>query len=305
MSLDPAYLAYPHRRLGYDHDLYGYSALPTRKPLAWPQGKGVATWFVVSLEWFPITPSDKPFRAPGHMQTAYPDYRHYTSREYGTRVGFYRLLDAFAKAGVRVSVACNAAIAERYPQVIADIVAGGHELIAHSTDMNGTIASGLPVEEERALIRHAVSTLEQVSGQKVRGWHSIARSQSFNTVNLLKEAGLDYCVDWVNDEVPWTFSNGLVNIPLNHELSDRQILTVQQQSVDSYAEQVLDAHDWLAGEAGAGQGGRLLPLHLTPYIIGLPYRMDAFERLLADLAARPQTWLATGAEILDSYRSQQ
>jgi peptidoglycan/xylan/chitin deacetylase (PgdA/CDA1 family) len=258
---------------------------------------------VVSLEWFPITPSDKPFRAPGHMQTAYPDYRHYTSREYGTRVGFYRLLDAFAKAGVRVSVAANAAIAERYPQVIADIVAGGHELIAHSTDMNGTIASGLPEDEERALITHAVTALEQVSGRKVRGWHAIARSQSFNTVNLLKEAGLDYCVDWVNDEVPWSFANGVVNVPLNHELSDRQILTVQQQSVDSYAEQVLDAHDWLAAEATA-QGGRLLPLHLTPYIIGLPYRMDAFERLLADLSARPQTWFATGAEILDSYRSQ-
>ncbi len=304
MSLDPGYLAYPERRLGYDHDLYAYSPLPQRQPLAWPGGKGVATWFVVSLEWFPITPGDKPFRAPGHMQTAYPDYRHYTSREYGTRVGFYRLLDAFAKAGVRVSVAANAAIAERYPQVIADIVAGGHELIAHSDDMNGTIASGLPEDEERALIVRAIAALEQSSGQKVRGWHSIARSQSFNTVKLLKEAGLDYCVDWVNDEVPWSFANGLVNIPLNHELSDRQILNVQQQSVDSYAEQVLDAHDWLAAEA-AGHGGRLLPLHLTPYIIGLPYRMDAFERLLTALSKRPETWFATGAEILESYRSQQ
>ena len=96
MSLDPAYLEYPRRRAGYDHDLYAYSAMPTRKPITWPGGKGVATWIVVSLEWFPITPSDTPFRAPGHMQTAYPDYRHYTAREYGTRIGFYRLLDAFA-----------------------------------------------------------------------------------------------------------------------------------------------------------------------------------------------------------------
>ncbi|WP_298199872.1 polysaccharide deacetylase family protein [Novosphingobium sp.] len=303
MSLDPAYLEYPRRRHGYDHDLYAYAPLPQRPPLAWPGGKGVATWIVVSLEWFPITPSDIPFRAPGHMQTAYPDYRHYTAREYGTRVGFYRLLDAFAKIGARVSVACNAAIAERYPQVIADIVAAGHELIAHSTDMNGTIASTLPREDEAALIRQAVDTLAEVSGRRPRGWHSIARSQSFQTVALLKEAGLDYCVDWANDEVPWTFANGLVNIPLNHELSDRQILTVQQQSVESYAEQVRDAHDWLAAEA-ARQGGRILPLHLTPYIVGLPYRMDAFERLLADLAARPQTWFATGSDILDAFRSQ-
>ncbi|HWU03757.1 MAG TPA: polysaccharide deacetylase family protein [Novosphingobium sp.] len=303
MSLDPAYLEYPKRALGYDHALYPYSPLPTRAPVSWPDGKRIAACFVVSLEWFPITPSDKPFRAPGHMQTAYPDYRHYTSREYGTRVGFYRLLDAFEKVGAKVSVAVNAAIAERYPQIIADIVAAGHEIIAHSTDMNGTIASTLPVDEEKALIAQSIATLEKVSGTRPRGWHSIARSQSFATLDLLKEAGLDYTVDWVNDEMPYAFNNGLYNVPLNHELSDRQILNVQQQSVDSYAEQMLDAYDWLLGEAQATGSGRMLPMHLTPYIIGLPYRMDAFEGLLAELAARPDTWFATAGDILDAFRS--
>ena len=303
MSLDASYLEYPRRRLGYDHDLYPYSALPTRKPLAWPDGKTVATWIVVSLEWFPITPSDTPFRAPGHMQTAYPDYRHYTSREYGTRVGFYRLLDAFAKANVKVSVAANAAIAQRYPAVIRDVIDAGHEIIAHSSDMNGTIASSLPIEEERALIRDSIAVLSDICAAAPRGWLSIARSQSFATTDLLLEAGIEYCCDWANDEVPWTFNNGLVNLPLNHELSDRQILNVQQQSVDSYAEQILDAHAWLAREA-ATHGGRMLPIHLTPYIIGLPYRMDAFERLLADLAAQSATWFACGSDILDSYKGQ-
>ncbi|MEG8013577.1 polysaccharide deacetylase family protein [Sphingomonas sp. 22R3R2A-7] len=304
MSLDPTYLDYAKRRLGYDHDLYPYDMLPKRAPIAWPDGKTVATWIVVSLEWFPITPEDKPFRAPGHMQTAYPDYRHYTAREYGTRVGFYRLLDAFAKAGVRVSVAANSAIAERYPSIIRDIVAAGHEIIAHSTDMNGTIASGLPLEEERALIASSLDTFERVAGFRPRGWHSIARSQSFNTVPLLKDLGVDYCVDWANDELPWMFANGLVNVPLNHELSDRQILNVQQQSVDSYAEQILDAYDWLSAEAAVQGSGRLLPLHLTPYIIGLPYRMDAFEALLGELAGRPQTWFATGGNVFDRYIAQ-
>ena len=304
MSLDPSYLEYPKRGPGYDHGLYPYSALPDRKPLAWPGGKSVATWIVVSLEWFPITPSDTPFRAPGHMQTAYPDYRHYTSREYGTRVGFYRLLDAFAKAGVKVSVAANGAIAQRYPSIIRDVAEAGHEVIAHSTDMNGTIASTLPVEDERALIRDSIAALCDVTGAAPRGWLSIARSQSFATPDLLVEAGIEYCCDWANDELPWAFANGLVNLPLNHELSDRQILNVQQQSVDSYAQQMLDAHDWLGAEAETQGGARLLPLHLTPYIMGLPYRMDAFERLLADLAARPQTWFARGSDILDSFRSQ-
>jgi allantoinase len=303
MTLDPAYLEYPRRQHGYDHDLYDWSAIHERKPVTWPGGKSVAVWICVSLEWFPITPSDTPFRAPGHMQTAYPDYRHYTAREYGTRIGFYRLLNAFAKAGVKASIATNSAIAERYPALIADIVSAGHEIIAHSTDMNGTIASGLPVEEERALITQSLGTLERVSGARPQGWLSIARSQSWNTPQLLRDAGVHYCCDWVNDELPFAFRNGLINLPLNHELSDRQIITVQQQSVDSYAQSLTDAFDWLSAEADRF-GGRMLPLHLTPYIIGLPYRIDAFEALLTDLAARPEAWFATGSEIVANWQEQ-
>lgn len=304
MTLDPSYLDYPKRRLGYDHDLYPWSALKDRPPVTWPGGKRVALWVCVSLEWFPITPVDTPFRAPGHMVTPYPDYRHYTSRDYGTRVGFYRLLDAFAAAGVTASIATNAAIVERYPQVIADIVAAGHEIIAHSTDMNGTIASGLPIDDERALITNSLDAIERVAGTRPRGWLSIARSQSWNTLDLLRDAGLDYTCDWVNDELPYRFTNGLIDLPLNHELSDRQIITVQQQSADSYAQQMRDAYDWLSAEA-AREGGRMLPLHVTPYIMGLPYRIGAFEDLLHGLARREDAWFATGAAIVDSWAAQQ
>ena len=303
MTLDPAYLDYPHRRHGYDHDLYSWSAMKDRAPLAWPGGAKVAVWIGVSLEWFPLMPSDASFRAPGHMQTAYPDYRHYTAREYGTRIGLYRLLDAFAAVGAKVSVATNAAIADRYPSIIADLVEAGHEIVAHSTDMNGTVASGLPEADERALIATSLDTLERASGERPQGWLSIARSQSWQTADLLREAGVRYCCDWVNDELPWRFTNGLINMPLNHELSDRQVVTVQQKSADIYAESMRDAFDWLAREATT-QGGRMLPLHVTPYIMGLPYRIGAFETLLADLKGRG-AWFARGCDIVDEWEQQQ
>lgn len=302
MALDPGYLTYPLRRHGYDHDLYRWSALKDRAPVTWPGGAKVAVWLCISLEYFPLTPSDTPFRAPGHMQTPYPDYRHYTAREYGTRIGFYRLLDALDKAGVQASIATNSVIAKRYPQIVADIVNAGHEIIAHATDMNGTIASGLPEADERALITTSLDTLERASGTRPQGWLSIARSQSWNTHRLLREAGVRYCCDWVNDEMPYRFENGLINLPLNHELSDRQIVTVQQQPAESYGRQIRDAFDWLAGEA-AGQGGRMLPLQVTPYIMGLPYRIGAFEAMLADLAANG-AWFATGAAIVDAWAAQ-
>jgi allantoinase len=198
----------------------------------------------------------------------------------------------------------NSVIATRYPQVIADIIAAGHEIIAHSTGMNGTIASGLPIEQERALITQSLDTLERATGTQPKGWLSIARSQSWHTVDLLRAAGVNYCCDWVNDELPYRFTNGLINLPLNHELSDRQIINVQQQSVESYAQQMIDAFDWLAAEAKA-HGGRMLPLHITPYIMGLPYRIDAFEALIAALLARPEAWFARGDEIVAAWEGQE
>jgi allantoinase len=107
----------------------------------------------------------------------------------------------------------------------------------------------------------------------------------------------------VNDELPYRFTNGLINLPLNHELSDRQIITVQQKSADSYAESMGDAFDWLAREA-AQFGGRMLPMHITPYIMGLPYRIDAFERLLGELPARREAWFARGDEIVSVWEKQ-
>ena len=104
VSLDPSYLEYPRRGYGYDHALYPWSALHERAPVKWRRGS-VAVWVCISLEWFPITPSDTPFRAPGHMATAYPDFRHYTARDYGNRIGAWRFLDALLKAGAQASFA--------------------------------------------------------------------------------------------------------------------------------------------------------------------------------------------------------
>jgi hypothetical protein len=303
MSLDPDYLQYPRRKRGMDHESYGWSRLSDRPAIVWPSARPVAVAVVVNLEWFPLLPADKPFRAPGHMQTAYPDYRHYTSREYGTRVGLYRMLDAFAKHGVRASFATNGAIATRYADVVADIVAGGHEIVAHAPDMNGTIATGLPEDDERALIAATLDMLENATGKRSEGWMSIARSQSWNTPRLLVEAGFSYMADWVNDDLPFIFNTQagpIVNVPVNHELSDRQIITVQQQSADSYAEQMRDACQLFQQEAAQSGGGRLLTVNITPYIMGLPYRIGALEALLGWLAMQGDVGFITLGEAASS-----
>lgn len=304
MSLDASYTDYPKRGEGYDHDYYDWSNIHQRAPVRWPGDKSVAVFLCVSLEYFPITPEDEPFRAPGHMVTPYPDYRHYTVRDYGNRVAVFRMLDAFANAGVTASFAVNAAVAERYPELIEAVKAGGHEILAHSTDMNGTIASSMSEEAERALVSDALTRLEAATGVKAKGWLSIARSQSWRTADLLNEHGLQYCCDWVNDELPWRFNNGLVNLPLSVDLSDRQIVSVQQHSAEAWAQMMRDAFEWLADEADRQSSARVLPMQLTPYIMGQPFRIAALEDLLSDLAGRQQSWIASGSDIVSSWESQ-
>lgn len=296
MSLDPAYLAYPRRRRGMDHDLYPWSNMFARPPLAWPGEARVAVAIVVACEFFPLTPTDVPFRAPGHMATPFPDYRNFTARDYGSRLGVPRLLAALGRVGARASFAMNAAWAERFSDSAQAIVAAGHEVIAHSTDMNGTIATGLAAADEARLIVETLDRLAVATGVRPTGWLSIARSQSWNTPRLLAAAGVGYCLDWVNDELPYRLG-GLVNLPLNHELSDAQVIGTCRQSAESYAEQLRDAWEWLDGEVDA-HGGRLLPIHLTPYISALPYRIDAIEAWLAWAAARPGTWFARCDEVV-------
>ncbi|MFV0644255.1 MAG: polysaccharide deacetylase, partial [Sphingomonadaceae bacterium] len=126
-----------------------------------------------------------------------------------------------------------------------------------------------------------------------------------HSVDIFHEAGLTYCCDWVNDELPYSFNNGMINVPLNHELSDRQIIAVQQQSVESWQQSMEDAYDWLEIEATQQGGGRMLPIHLTPYIMGLPYRISALEALLDKLNAQAGAWFARGEDIVAAWDAQQ
>jgi allantoinase len=303
MTLPPDYLEYPRRRHGMDQDWYGWRphfTLPTRP---WPNGARLAIWLCTSLEFFPLDPSGKPFKAPGSMVTAYPDLRHYTTRDYGNRVGVYRLLRLYSDLGIRGSFAVNSAVAARYPQLVADVCGDGHEIIAHGVDMDRLHHAGLAEEAEAALIDECLATLRASSGQPVRGWLSPARCESPRTAALLAARGVEYFCDFVNDELPYEFATPagtLLAMPHSHELSDRQILVDYRHSEAEYVQQVEDQFARLMEESRR-YGRRVLSLPLTPYIVGLPYRIGPLRTLLRHLATEPSVWFATGSEIVDAW----
>ncbi len=307
MSLDARYLQYSKRRRGMDHDRYAWSMLEQRTPLRWPDSQPLALWINVSLEHFPLDASGHGFKAHGAMTMPYPDLRHYTLRDYGNRVGVFRVIKALADHGLAASYAVNGELALRYPALLERIAASGSELLAHGWNMDRVHHGGLDVAAERGWIADSIAAIAPYATQPIRGWLSPARSQSQRTPELLREAGLSWCSDWVNDELPYRFdtdAGALHTLPLPLELEDRFVIGENLHAESEWADQCIDATDFLLDEARSLGAGRLLALSLHPWIIGQPHRIRHLERVLAHLAAhRDSIWNASPSALIDAAQA--
>jgi len=301
------YLRYAGRRHGMDHDRYPWSNLFERKPVSWPDDCRVAFFPVLALEWFPLNSSNRPFRPPGGMVTPYPDLRHYSSRDYGNRVAVFRLMELFDRMGTRPACAVNSDVARRYPFLVQQVVQRDWEVIAHGVNMDTLHYGGMSREAERKQIEQALATLREATGKAVRGWLSPAKNQSEHTLDLLAEAGLDYCCDWVNDDMPLRMESShgpIYAMPHSNELCDRQIIIDYRHTEWDFVQQVKDQCECLCRESQR-YGGRILSLVLHPWVIGQPYRVGFLQELLEWLAAREGIWYASGSDILDCWLRQQ
>ncbi len=299
-------LDYPMRRHGMDHDRYDWSMLSDRPAVRWPEDKPLALWVNLNLQFFPLNPQGQPIKLAGNMSMPYPDLRHYSLRDYGNRVGIFRVLQALDRHDIRATVAVNGRLAERYPALLEAILKRGDEIIGHSWSMDTAHAGGLPEEAEAELVQRALQSLRERSGQAVRGWLSPGKQQSGKTPELLRAAGIDYCCDWVNDEMPYRFRTAhgpLWNMPLSTELEDRFVLMDNLHPAWSWAEQVADASDLLLVEARE-QGGRILALNLHPWVIGQPHRIAYLEQALEHIMNGGQVWNASAGDILDCFAAQ-
>jgi len=297
-DLPKDYLKYPNRKFGQDHEFYDWRLSKDRPRLEWEGGAKVAICFIVPLEFFPLNPSGVPFKHPGAMVTPYPDLRHFTVRDYGNRVGVYRILEALGSTAATVAV--NGKIAKRYPPLIEMLV--GHQIIVHGLSTNHIHKEDMSETDEISLIREAGTCF----AGKSHGWMSPARNQSSRTLKLLSKIGYRFCLDWEMDQVPVTASteNGDITlIPNSYELSDFTLLHTRRQTEESWLKQINDAIDLLVEEYDE-YGSQMLGLTLTPYVIGQPFRIWALRELLAQINARDDVTVLTAGEIDQQFRAQ-
>lgn len=285
------------------HDRFPYSPITRRQKVIWPNGARIALWVIPNIEHFHF---DKPATPITLATMQYkPDVLNYGWRDYGNRVGVWRMMEVMDRHGIRGTAALNSEAATEYPQIIAAGNDAGWEWMGHGTT-NSSPLNSQSEPDERALITTALSTIEAATGRRPRGWLGPALSESVRTPDLLAEAGIDYVGDWTNDEQPYemTVAKGrLFSMPYSIEVNDIPVFLDHHRSAEDFERIICDQFDVLY-EDGAVTG-RVMAIALHPFLIGHPYRAKYLDRAFAHIRSRQDVWVATGSEILDAWRTQQ
>ena len=298
---------FPELRRGMDHGHYDWSPLnAARPPLRWPGEARVALAVIVSLEHAEWRRPEGHYQVPnlagGYGWGAFPDVTAWSHREYGNRVGIFRVLDVLQKHGIPPTVAMDALTAEHYPFLVQHCLTRGCELIAHGVSVNRMITSRMTEDEEREYIRTSIDNLTRASGKAPTGWLGPEYGESGRTPRLLAQAGIRYVCDWVNDEQPYRLNvpeGDLHALPVTLPLDDVNALWDRRMDVFRYGETIVESFETLCRDGETN--GRLLVLNLHPFLIGQPFRVGVLDAALGRICSRPGVWKATGMEIIDSY----
>jgi allantoinase len=270
--------------------LFPYQAIVDRPRVKWPNDARVAVWVIPNIEHFHI-----------EIGNAAPDIRNHSRRDYGNRVGVWRIMEVLAKHNVRGSVALNAEVGRFYPRIMEEAAKLKWELMGHGLT-NSVMLSGLNAEKEAAVIAEAREVIEQW-GQKMRGWLGPGLGETWHTPDLLRQHGVDYVCDWVNDDLPYRMNNGLYSIPYSIELNDMPLFNMPSISIDDFYRRICETFDVLYEEGE--RNGRVMAIALHPFLIGVPHRIRTLDRALQYIAGHGKVWFATGSEIIDAYRGQE
>jgi peptidoglycan/xylan/chitin deacetylase (PgdA/CDA1 family) len=283
-------------------DRFDYSAIVDRRPWKLPRGARIAVWTIVNVEeWDVERPMARQYLTAPQGVVTVPDVPNWAWHEYGMRVGFWRLLEALRKRKIRATTAINARVCRSYPRVAQAMLDAGWEFMGH-----GVVQGAMHlVPDQREAIRTAVSLLREFTGKAPTGWLGPGLTETWETLDLLAEEGIDYVSDWVNDDQPYeirTTSRSLVSVPYTLELNDIPMMVIQHHQAGEWLARARDQFDRLYAEGG--RNPRVMAMAVHPYISGVPHRIKYFEAVYDYIRKHRGVWMTTGEEIATWYRSQ-
>ena len=274
---------------------FEYHPIVDRPPLTWPGGARVAAYIGLNIEHFHVgAPSTSIW--PGTADLV-PDPLNHGWRDYGARVGIWRMIESLDRHGVRASALLNSEAALHYPRIVEAGRTRNWAWLAHGRT-NSVLHTDMQPDEEREVLRDIVETIERATGTRPQGWMGPGLTETFATPELLADLGLTYVLDWTNDDQPYELTvPGMLSVPYTVELNDLMLFG-KGTTGDEFVQVVKDQHEQLHAE-----GGRVLALGLHPFVMGQAFRAKYFDRALEYLATHPDIWLTTSDEIAAHYRN--
>jgi peptidoglycan/xylan/chitin deacetylase (PgdA/CDA1 family) len=286
-----------------DYGPFDYSPINRRKPWHWPNGSRLALWLIPNIEFFPLTrplPGHPWEKASGNAADA-PTVRAWGQRDYGNRIGIFRIMDVLDKHGIRATATINSDICDQHPQIVEDAVRLGWEFMGHNKT-NSQRLTGLDLEAERQVIRDALERIRQATGKKPVGWLGSGLAETWNTLDLLADEGCLYVSDWVNDDQPYRMQAGggeIIYLPYSYETNDNAQIVSRFASIDDFERMIKRTFDVLYQESE--ESARVMAICLHPFISGVPHRIAGLDAAFRYICDHHDVWWATGQEIVDAY----
>ena len=279
-----------------------YQASIDRPRVDLPDGTRVAVFIVVNVENWEIERA-----MPRQVLTApqgaavVPDLPNWAWHEYGMRVGFWRFLEALKRLDLRATLAINGSVIKSYPRVAKAALDAGWEFMGH-----GYVQRPMHhLEDQKKSIQQTVGAIKAFTGRAPRGWESPGLTESYDTIDWLAEAGIEYVADWVLDDQPClidTRHGPVVSVPYTVEMNDISMMAIQHHPSAEWLRRGVDTFDRLHRDGG--EQVRVMAISVHPYITGAPHRIAYLEKLLEYIRSREGVLLWTGEQILDWYLSQ-
>jgi len=283
------------------HGRYDYSPLSGRPDFDWAGGKRLAVCICNNIEVFSFLSglgSDN--AAVGAPQTS----RNYAWRDYGNRVGQWYLFDLLDEFSFPASHNFNSLLFDECPAIADRILQRRDEFIGHGRT-NAERQDVLSEEEEAHLILQATEAIERYTSRRPNGWLGPYLAQTPVTLDLLKEAGYDYVLDWPADDQPFwmrTRSGPLLSVPYSIEVNDSPVMVFRQQGTLDFERMMIDQFDEMLLQSRKWPLVYTIVLH--PFVIGQPYRLRALRRALSHIAShRDELWITTPGEVARHFKS--
>ena len=282
---------------------FPYSPIIRRPRLEWPNGARIALWVSPNIEFFSLDNAVPP--GSGGSGVRPPDVPTWAIRDYGNRVGVFRLMDVLDRYAIRATVALNSNVCLQHPIIIDEGRKRRWEWMGHN-ETNTKRLNEVPPDEEPKIIQRALATIAKSTGIKPVGWLSSGLQETWNTLEYLAAEGCEYICDWTNDDQPYvmTLMDGhqLVSIPYSCDINDKLAYEKLNRTATEFQEMICRQFDVLYAEGA--NSGRVMAICLHPYLTGQPYRIGALDAALSYICGHAGVWLATGREIAREYLSQ-